>query len=64
MCMATQYLAARGGASALVGKDWRTVGKNTIQDAMLVRRDGKLTPLFLVDPFNGRLLSEAKKDNK
>jgi hypothetical protein len=60
--MAQQYFATRSGASRLVGKDYRTINKYTEPDALLVRRDGKLVSLFAVDPSNGRLLSEAKKD--
>jgi hypothetical protein len=59
-----QYFATRSGAAALTRRDYRTVQKHTAPDALLVRKDGSLIPLFAVDPVNSILLSDKKYRGK
>ena len=54
------YFVTRSGAAAVTGRDYRTVQKHIAPDALLVRKDGSLIPLFSVDPVNSILLSDNK----
>jgi hypothetical protein len=58
--MATMIFATRSSAAKIRGQDYRTVGKIN-PDAELIRADGELVPLYLIDPISKDLANTEQK---